>query len=331
MLQDFVTRAPTPHVAGVYPDGGAYACLRHRRHDCNFLYCRRRAASSSAVSTAGSAGDARRHREGTGSDNGGISGVTAPEIRTYMQDTRGFAALGAYQQSGYELSGAGDPAQINGSRLTGSMFAVLGVAPQMGRGFTQREDETSQQVAVISYQMWHSRFHSTDNILGQKILLDRKPYEIIGVMPRDFEFPLVPGQLNRSELWVPMSLTPQEGAGSWNFQMAGRLKPGVTPVQAQLNAVPVAHEIMRAFPAFMSSLRIQPVVKSLQEYTVEQARPLVRTLFLAVAVVLFIACVNLASLLLVRVIRRRREIAVRLALGANSVAVIRQNLIEALF
>ncbi len=112
--------------------------------------------------------------------------------------------------------------------------------------------------------------------------------------------------------------------------MVGRLKPGVTPVQAQQDAVPVAPEIMRAFPAFMSSLRIQPVVKSLQEYSVEQARPLVRTLSLAVAVVLFIACVNLASLLLVRVIRRRREIAVRLALGATSVAVIRQNLIEAL-
>ncbi|MFZ0745480.1 MAG: ABC transporter permease [Terracidiphilus sp.] len=268
--------------------------------------------------------------EGTGADNAGISGVTAPEIRSYMQEARGFAGLGAYQQTGYELSGVGAPAQINGSRLTGNMFAVLGVAPLMGRGFTPREDETRQQVAVISYQMWHSRFHGADNILGQKILLDRKPYEIIGVMPRDFEFPLVPGQLNRSELWVPLSLTPQEGAGSWSFQMVGRLKPGITPAQAQQNAVPVANEIMRAFPGFMASIRIRPVVEPLQKYTVEQARPLVRTLFLAVAVVLFIACVNLASLLLVRVIRHRREIAVRLALGANSATVIRQNLVEAL-
>ncbi len=268
--------------------------------------------------------------EGTGADNGGVAGVTAPEIRPYMQDTRGFASLGAYQQIGYELSGVGEPAQISAARLSPSVFTVLGVAPLMGRSFTQREDETSQLVTVISYQMWHGRFHGDTNILGQKILLDRKPYQIIGVMPRDFEFPLVPGQLNRSALWVPVSLTPQEGPGSWNFNMVGRLKPGVTITQAQQDAVPVAREIMRAFPPFMASLRIQPVVKSLQENTVEEARPLVRTLFLAVAVVLFIACANLASLLLVRVIRRRREIAVRLALGANSAAVIRQNLIEAL-
>ncbi|MGA7858473.1 MAG: ABC transporter permease [Terracidiphilus sp.] len=268
--------------------------------------------------------------EGTGSDNGAISGVTAPEIRSYMQNTRGFASLGAYQQDNYELSGVGDPLQINAARLTASVFPVLGVSPLMGRPFTQKEDESNQQVTVISYQMWHSRFHGDPTILRRKILLDRKPYEIIGVMPRDFEFPLVPGQLNRSELWVPMSLTAQEGAGSWNFNMVGRLKPGVTAMQAQQDAVPVAQEIMRAFPPFMASLRIHPVVKSLQEYTVEEARPMVRTLFLAVAVVLFIACANLASLLLVRVIRRRREIAVRLALGANAGVVIRQNLIEAL-
>jgi len=268
--------------------------------------------------------------EGTGSDSTAIAGVSAPEIRSYMSETHGFSALGAYQQTGYELSGSGEPAQINASRLTASIFPVLGISPLMGRPFTQKEDESSQQVALLSYQTWRGRFHGDTNILGQKILLDRKSYEIIGVMPRDFEFPLVPGQLNRSELWVPMSLTPQEGPGSWNFQMIGRLKPGFTAAQAQEDAVPAAQEIMRAFPAFMASLRIRPVVQSLQEDTVATTRPLVRTLFLAVAVVLFIACANLASLLLVRVIRRRREVAVRLALGASAATVIRQNLIESL-
>ncbi len=268
--------------------------------------------------------------EGTGADNGGIAGVSAPEIRSYMKDTHAFSALGAYQQTGYELSGSGDPAQINAARLTASIFPVLGISPIMGRPFTQQEDESSQQVALLSDQTWRGRFHSDPNILGQKILLDRKPYEIIGVMPRGFEFPLIPGQLNRSELWVPMSLTPQEGPGSWNYQMVGRLKPGLTAIQAQLDAVPAAKEIMRSFPAFMASLRIRPVVESLEENTVAQTRPLVRTLFLAVAVVLFIACANLASLLLVRVIRRRREVAVRLALGATAATVIGQNLIESL-
>jgi predicted permease len=188
-------------------------------------------------------------------------------------------------------------------------------------------------VAVISYQMWHSRFHGDMHILGQKILLDRKPYEIIGVMPRDFEFPLVPGQLNRSELWVPMSFTQGElvnGVGSWNYGMVGRLKPGVTPAQALQDAQPAVHEIMHNFPPAMGNLRIHSVIQPLTEATVAQARPLVRTLFLAVVVVLFIACANLAGLLLVRVIRRRREISVRLALGASGAAVLRHSLVEAL-
>ncbi len=163
-------------------------------------------------------------------------GVTAPGVRTYMRDTRAFSALRGYQASTYELSGLGDAEQINAARLTASMFPVLGVSPLMGRAFTQQEDDGAQQVAVLSYQTWHSRFHGDPNVLGRKILLDRKPYEIIGVMPREFEFPLVPGQLNRSELWVPMSFTQAEliqGAGSWSYNLVGRLKPGVTPAQAQ--------------------------------------------------------------------------------------------------
>jgi putative ABC transport system permease protein len=260
-------------------------------------------------------------------------GVTAPGIRTYMRDTRAFSSLGGYQPFTYEFSGLGDPAQINAARLTASMFTVLGVSPLMGRAFTREEDEDSQQVALLSYQTWHSRFEGDAHILGQKILLDRKPYEIIGVMPREFEFPLVPGQLNRSELWVPMSFTQAEliqGAGNWGYYMVGQLKPGVTAAQAQQDAAGAAREIMRNFPPALSSRRIHPAVQPLDETTVAQARPLVRTLFLAVTVVLFIACANLAGLLLVRVIRRRREISVRLALGARRAAVLRQSLVEAL-
>jgi predicted permease len=268
-----------------------------------------------------------------GADMGGTIAATAPEVRTYARDTRSFSSLGAYIQTGYELSGLGAPAQINASRLTSSIFPALGVSPLMGRAFTQQEDEGFQQVAVISYQMWHSRFQGDAHILGQKILLDRRPYEIIGVMPREFEFPLVPGQLNRSELWVPMSFSASElasGGASWNYTMVGRLKPGVTLTQVEQDAGPVAQNIMRNFPPAFGSLRIHPSVKPLREATVEQARPLVRMLFLAVAVVLFIACANLAALLLVRVIRRRREISVRLALGASAAVVVRQSLVEAL-
>jgi predicted permease len=269
-----------------------------------------------------------------GWDGGGDApGVTGPGLLTYIRETHGFSGLGGYQQTAYELSGIGDPAQVNASRLTGGMFPVLGVAQLMGRTFTQQEDDGRQQVAVVSYEMWRSRLHGDRNVLGQKILLDRRPYEIIGVMPRDFEFPLVPGQLNRSELWVPVSFTPDElrtGAGSWGYFTVGRLKPGVTAAQAQDDAVSAAREIMRNFPPALSSRRIHPAVEPLDEATIAQARPLVRTLFFAVAVVLFIACANLAGLLLVRVIRRRREIAVRLALGANGAALLRQTLIETL-
>jgi putative ABC transport system permease protein len=263
---------------------------------------------------------------------GDTPGVTAPGVRIYMRDTNAFSGLGSYQPSTYELSGGGDPEQIAGARLTASMFPVLGVSPLMGRAFTQREDDSSAPVTVLSYQMWHSRFHGERNILGQKILLDRKPYEIIGVMPRDFEFPLVPGRLNRTELWIPMSLTPDElqGQGGWSFYIVGRLKPGVTPAQAQQDAAAAAREIMRNFPPALSRRRIHPLVQSLDEATVAQARPLVRTLFLSVMVVLFIACANLAALLLVRVIGRRREISVRLALGASGAAVLRQSLVEVL-
>jgi putative ABC transport system permease protein len=263
---------------------------------------------------------------------GDTPGVTAPGVRIYMRDTNAFSGLGSYQPSTYELSGVGEPEQIAGARLTASMFPVLGVSPLMGRAFTQREDDSSAAVTVLSYQMWHSRFHGERNILGQKILLDRKPYEIIGVMPRDFEFPLVPGRLNRTELWIPMSLTPDElqGQGGWSFYIVGRLKPGVTPAQAQQDAAAAAREIMRNFPPALSRRRIHPLVQPLDEATVAQARPLVRTLFLSVMVVLFIACANLAALLLVRVIGRRREISVRLALGASGAAVLRQSLVEVL-
>ncbi len=271
------------------------------------------------------------HIEGAG-DSISAPVVTAPEVPTYVREMQGSIALGAFEQTGYELSGIGEPAQINATRLSGNAFSVLGVSPMRGRTFTQKEDDDKTQVAVISYQMWKSRFHGEENILGQKILLDRKPYEIIGVMPREFEFPLVPGQLNRSELWVPVSFTTDEltQSGSWNFQLVGRLKPGVSSAKVLENARRTAQEIQRNFPASLGSLHIQAAIQALDENTVGQARPLVRMLFLAVAVVLFIACANLAGLLLVRVIRRRREIAVRLALGARKAVVLRQNLIETL-
>jgi len=265
--------------------------------------------------------------------DGGAPHVTAPAVGIYARTTKVFSAMGAYQQRGFELSGQVEPAGIMAARLNATVFQVLGVAPLLGRTFTQKEDDGSQQVAVISYEMWRDRFSGDANILRKKILLDRKSYEIIGVMPRTFEFPLVPGQLNRSELWVPMSFTQGElvnQAGSWNYYLIGRLKPGVTAEQARQSLESVGPEIVGRLPSAIQSMRIHARVASLMAVTVAEARPLVHMLFLAVAVVLLIACANLASLLLVRVIRRRHETAVRRSLGASITRILCGNLLESL-
>jgi len=269
-----------------------------------------------------------------GVDYGGATpGVTAPGSQIYMRDTGAFSSLGAYQTKSYELSGTGYPTQIRAARITGSIFQVLEVPALLGRTFTQEDDNARQQVVVLSYRLWQQQFHGDRGILGQKILLDRTPYEVVGVMPRDFEFPLVPGQLNQSELWVPVSFAQSEltkGAGNWDFYMVGRLKPGVSVQRAQQDAANAAREVMRSFPPALASRHFHPALERLDEATVAQARPLIRTLFLAVLVVLLIACTNLAGLLLLRTIRRRHDISVRLALGATPRDVIMQPLVEAL-
>lgn len=264
--------------------------------------------------------------------NGGELGVTISDVRNYTRDTKSFESLGGYQQTAFELSGIGDPAQVNAARLTGGVFPALAVPPLMGRFFSQQEDDQSVPVTLISYGLWKNRLHGDPHVLGTKILLDRKPYLVIGVMPRNFEFPLVPGHLNNSELWVPMSFTPAEmqpgQQANWNFQMVGRLKPGISFPQAQQDAQRVAEQTMRGYPPFMVNWRIQASVHSLRAETVNGARDLLRTLFLAILIVLLIACANLTGLLLVRAIRRRREIAMRLALGAGSLTLLRQSILE---
>jgi putative ABC transport system permease protein len=234
----------------------------------------------------------------------------------------------------YELSGEGDPAKLFAARMTAGVFGALEIQPLLGRTFTADEDQHHAQVVVLNYSTWQSRFHGDANILGRKLLLDRKPYVVIGIMPRGFEFPLNPGRVYQAQLWVPMSFDPSELTGgaqaNWSYGMVGRLKPGTNAAEARNDANRVAIDTMRNYPAFMASLKISPIVRDLQADTVRQARPLLRTLFLAVAVVLLIACVNLAALLLVRAIRSRREIAVRLALGSSAGALLRQTLAESL-
>lgn len=260
--------------------------------------------------------------------------VTAREIGAYSSATSAFSSMGGYIAATYELSGGAVPEVVRAARLTAGVFPTLGTAPILGRAFTQQEEDAHQQLAVISYALWLNRFHRDANVLGSSLVLDRNTYEIIGVMPRDFEFPLQAGRLDQAQLWVPMSFTPDElseqSAAFWGYHMVARLKEGVSLAQAAQDTDRVAQQIMRNFPARMSALKIRGDVRPLREYAVADARPLLRILLFAVSIVLLIACVNVAGLLLVRAIRGHREYAVRLALGARSSTIIRASVVEGL-
>jgi putative ABC transport system permease protein len=263
----------------------------------------------------------------------GIS-VTATEIATYSATTQAFSSIGGYITASYELSGKEQPENINAARLSAKAFDTLGVPPLLGRSFTTQEEDARQPLAIISYALWVDRYHRDPHVLGNSIVLDRQPHSIIGVMPRDFAFPLESGHLDEAQVWVPLSLTPEElsegHSGFWGYHQVARLKDGVTLAQAAQDADRVAHAIMHDFPVSRSALRIRGDVELLREHAVAEIRPLLRTLFLAVSIVLLIACVNVAGLLLVRAIRRRREYAVRLALGAPPSAIIRESVLEGL-
>lgn len=261
-------------------------------------------------------------------------GVTGPEIATYRDVARSFQSQGAYTTATYELSGTAAPEVLHGARLASAVFPMLGASPLLGRVFTQQEDLSHAPVAVISYAMWVNRYHRDPHIVGTGITLDRRRYTIVGVMPPSFEFPLTPGRLDQAQVWVPLSLTAdelsEEAKGTWGFHIVARLREGVTEAQAAQDAARVTEQVMRDFPPSLRSVHIRGDVRPLRDAVVADARPLLRTLFVAVCIVLLIACANVATLLLVRSLRRRREHAVRMALGARAGVLLRESLAEGL-
>jgi predicted permease len=258
--------------------------------------------------------------------------ANAPDLLIFQRESHAFSGVAGFISSAYELTGAGDPFKARAERVSASLFSVLGVEPQVGRAFTQQEDESAAPVTVISYALWRERFHSDQKILGTTIDLDRRPYTIIGVMPRRFAFPLDGGRLSGQDLWVPLSLNPvekQSEGTNFDYGLVARLKPGVTKVQAQQDIDLVIASIDRQYP-FMARIGLHAYFRSLKDETVRGARPLLGVLLGAVALILLISCVNLANLLLVRAAGRKREFGVRLSLGADRQATFLQLITESL-
>jgi putative ABC transport system permease protein len=258
--------------------------------------------------------------------------VRARDIATYSTAAQAFSSLGGYITASFEISGKQRPEEIDAARLNSATFTALGVQPVLGRVFTGDEENSRQQLALVSYSLWTNRFHRDPSVIGTSLVLDRKPYQVVGVMPRNFEFPLALGTLSGTQVWVPMSLTPDElseqNSGFFGYQMIARLKDGVSVQQGAQDADRVAHQIMSELPPSMSALQLKGDAVPMRETVIADVRPILRTLFMAAMIALLVACVNVSGLLLVRAIRERREFAVRVAIGASSGRIIRESVVE---
>ena len=251
--------------------------------------------------------------------------VSAANFLDWQKQNNVFDQMALYGGAGYDITGAGKPESVVAGTVSSNFFSVLGVQPLHGRVFLPQEDRPgSNHEVILSYKLWQARYASDPNLLGKSINLDGDPYVVVGVMSPKMA---VPGF---AQLWTPLGLTDKEAAirNDHNFFAIGRLKPGVTLAQAQAEMNTISQRLEKAYPE--DDKGWGAVVNSMREETVGSVRPALLMMLGAVAFVLLIACANVANLILARTFARRKEIAIRSAVGATRSRVIQQLLSESL-